>query len=692
MKLKLQLGTWLCFLSLVLLSIQSTLAHSNGYDNKSTKTEPIDSDADGVSDDKDLDDDNDGIKDADESFGMNPSGDDDHDGILNYRDADFCKLNKRGICKNLDNDNDGVPNHLDLDSDNDGITDVVESGGKDYDHNGKADGAIGETKRTSGIPNSAQEGTTPINTDKDKKADFLDADSDNDGILDNMEAQSTLSYIFPSLTVTAFGILDNYGNGLLVVDTDRDGIYDFQDFDSDNDGILDAKEKGNSKIKTIADLKDSDADLSFGGDVDYRDIFDVNPPNSATLEFDGVDDYVQGPQLMSKFNEENTTGITMMCWIKNEADDNDTNSQFLFGEHNALEVRSKGSTFEVYGKFTTPYNRSHIVSFSRNNVFKKGIWRHIALSIDFEKNEALLYVDGKWVHSQNLAYPGRQDITGFYSEVTKLEEQFMLGRVHEHSDEYYAGNIDEMRFFKTVLVENEIKDIVFQEIQNHNGAIKGAITPHQIGVVKWQDLELYYTMNNIVNFDIVDASGNNNSGFIKNMASLDIQTAPMPYVTKQDGFWHDKSTWLYGEQWSIPGDGVVDNTSNSDENYKWGIYELKHDIILTNLTSTLGSTKKENGIEALAIIINGMDGDKNKDIVFTIGAGDEDINLSVSKYLELNGAMNFNGTSKLFKGAEATRFVASSYGQVLRNGIVNFKDLDKNGATFIGNIEELKEE
>jgi len=669
--------------------LASSYIHKTKKISKNTTT---DTDADGISDEKDLDDDNDGIKDLEESFGMQPSSDDDNDGIPNYKDSDFCRLNKHGICSKLDSDNDGIPNHLDLDSDNDGIADVIESGGKDENNDGRADGEVGDKKHTIGIPVSANEGTSPINTDKDKRADFLDADSDNDGIIDNIEAQSTLGYIAPSTTVNSIGVSINYGNGLLVADTDRDGIYDFQDFDSDNDGVLDAKEKGTSKIKSIADLRDVDGDLNNGGDVDFRDVFNVNPPKSATLEFDGVDDYVQGPQLMSKFNEANSSGITMMGWIKNEADDNETTSQFLFGEHNALELRSKGSTFEVYGKFNTPYNRSHIVSFSRDNVFKKGIWRHITLSVDFEKNEALLYVDGKWVHSQNLAYPGRQDITGFYSEVTKLEEKFMLGRVHEHSEEYYAGNIDEVRFFKTILVENEIRDIVFQEIKNDKGAIKGAVTPHQIGAVKWEDLELYYTMNNVVNFDIVDASGNHNSGFIRNIASLDIQTAPMPYITKQDGFWHDKSTWLYGEQWSIPGDGVIDNISNSDENYKWGIYELKHNIILTNLTSTLGSAKKEKGIEALAIIVNGMEDSTNKDIVFTIGAGDEDIKLSVSKYLELNGAMNFNGTSKLYKGAQTTQFVASSYGQVLRNGIIDFKDLDKNGATFIGNIEELKEE
>ena len=38
-----------------------------------------------------------------------------------------------------DFDGDGIPNQLDLDSDNDGIYDIVEAGGADTDNNGIAD-------------------------------------------------------------------------------------------------------------------------------------------------------------------------------------------------------------------------------------------------------------------------------------------------------------------------------------------------------------------------------------------------------------------------------------------------------------------------------------------------------------------------------------------------------------------------
>jgi len=39
-------------------------------------------------------------------------------------------------------DGDGIPNYLDLDSDNDGIPDVVEASGTDTNNNGKVDGFV----------------------------------------------------------------------------------------------------------------------------------------------------------------------------------------------------------------------------------------------------------------------------------------------------------------------------------------------------------------------------------------------------------------------------------------------------------------------------------------------------------------------------------------------------------------------
>ncbi|SDR03624.1 T9SS type B sorting domain-containing protein [Flagellimonas zhangzhouensis] len=116
-----------------------------------------------------------------------------------------------------DTDGDGIPDHIDIDDDNDGILDVVEGYTLDSDGDG--------------IPN------------------YLDPDSDGDGLLDNYEAQFHNTFQLPSgIDSDGNGLDDAYesypgaGEGITPVDTDSDGIPDYLDMDSDNDGILDQNE------------------------------------------------------------------------------------------------------------------------------------------------------------------------------------------------------------------------------------------------------------------------------------------------------------------------------------------------------------------------------------------------------------------------------------------------------------------
>jgi surface protein len=157
-----------------------------------------------------------------------------------------------------------------------------------------------------------------LDTDGDGIADYLDLDSDNDGIPDNIEAQTTAGYLVPSGTVNAsgaqIGLWDNYGTGFTPVNTDgpADAIPDYLDTDSDNDGILDVNENYGPLIAvsnatvgvngledaaetggldqaytdvngiahdgaTFANLFDPDGDALAGGDFEYRENCNTNP-------------------------------------------------------------------------------------------------------------------------------------------------------------------------------------------------------------------------------------------------------------------------------------------------------------------------------------------------------------------------------------------------------------------------------
>jgi gliding motility-associated-like protein len=161
---------------------------------------PKDSDNDGIADQNDIDSDNDSILDFIESQGTNvvalSNVDSNNDGI----DDAF----GNGIIP-ADNDNDGVPNYLDLDSDNDGIHDLDESGSNAIDSN--SNGIIdGFNFGSNGLANSLETVTdngilnyTLADTDTDSIFNYIELDSDNDLCFDVIEA----------------GYLDSNGDGLL---------------------------------------------------------------------------------------------------------------------------------------------------------------------------------------------------------------------------------------------------------------------------------------------------------------------------------------------------------------------------------------------------------------------------------------------------------------------------------------------
>ncbi|MGS5088300.1 DUF4347 domain-containing protein [Hydrogenophaga sp. A37] len=127
----------------------------------------------------------------------------------------------------------------------------------------------------------------------------LDLDSDDDGVTDNMEAQTTAGYVAPSGTDSdGNGLDDAYesspgaGEGLTPMDSDSDGTADVLDADSDNDGLLDVAERGDGQPTSVTSTTDSDGDglLDIFEGSDVLDGFDANDDNRTanTLNLSGV--------------------------------------------------------------------------------------------------------------------------------------------------------------------------------------------------------------------------------------------------------------------------------------------------------------------------------------------------------------------------------------------------------------------
>lgn len=113
----------------------------------------------------------------------------------------------------------------------------------------------------------------PKDTDNDAIADQLDLDSDNDGITDIIESQQNTLVSSSSLDNNKDGIYDVYSTGTVPQDTDSDGVPDYLDLDSDNDGIYDLDESGTNATNTdidsdgIKNFRELDSDNDYCSDV-----------------------------------------------------------------------------------------------------------------------------------------------------------------------------------------------------------------------------------------------------------------------------------------------------------------------------------------------------------------------------------------------------------------------------------------
>ena len=384
---------------------------------------------------------------------------------------------------------------------------------------------------------------------------------------------------------------------------------------------------------------------------------------SNRLEFDGVDDYITGiNESLSLFNQSNTNGITIMGWIKSDSDVSDTTTKFVFGERDAIELFITDEDIRAY-----IHTVSSTGSNSTNDVYRtttgieRGIWRHVGITVDFVNNEASLLLDGEWVFITNLI-----DAVRFQSEDTTVEETFRMGNDPSLlASQYFQGDIDELRIFDRIVSEEDIKEMMYQEIENNGGNIRGSILPNNISNYNWSDLASYQPMSNIRGNMLYNESSARYDSKLNFIDNIQPQTAPLPYTTIQDGDWSDKNTWTHGDMWFIPGDEVSEAaTFGNDERVHWGIYHIRNNITLTTSMSETALPRATEGIEALGLIIDEEDA-LNNPISFTIGDGSEDFQVNVSRYFELNGALDLTGDSQLIQGSNSN-LVTSANGKILR--------------------------
>ena len=220
-------------------------------------------------------------------------------------------LDETNTLRDCDMDNDSHTNNVDLDTDNDGLTDIFEAGGTDNDQDGQVDyptpgNPISMTDADhDGLADAydLNQGGTPIpnpDSDGDGHHDFRDIDSDDDGIVDYIEAQTTFGPIYLSGT-----------------DADQDGLDDAYDTDDllqlgigglSGTYIIPINTDGIDNPDYLDDNSDDDADSDYleGWDTDNDHTPDTNPSGIDNDE-DGLDDaFDTNPSLADPTNGNQT--------------------------------------------------------------------------------------------------------------------------------------------------------------------------------------------------------------------------------------------------------------------------------------------------------------------------------------------------------------------------------------------------
>ncbi|SFZ89805.1 Concanavalin A-like lectin/glucanases superfamily protein [Flaviramulus basaltis] len=575
----------------------------------------------------------------------------------------------------LDNDGDGIANLFDLDSDNDGIFDADEAGHGQSNTNGVVSNVVGADGIPDAVQISADIGTVNYVVsesleDSDFVLNYLDIDSDGDGIPDNVEAQKTDGYIAPSgygalmADSNNNGIDDNYESVLNTIeDTDGDGIPDYLDLDSDNDGVPDIEENGmtNSSINVDDDndglsntfetngsndsvwdvnedienpmdlsvLPDTDRDLSSGGDLDYRDSFNINPPANASIYFDGGDDYLTRPSFINGLND-----VTVMAWVK--SDSGNSTNMVILGEDVGCQLSLNNGnrpafTIKPLGMSIKQAGNSPSITINYDE------WHHLAGTYSSATGLIRLYVDGDLVDTFNILLAGAP-----IESRSDANNTFEIGRFSNSltDDKYFKGDIDEVRVFDIALTDSQIQKTVYQEIENNLGNVKGTIVAKDIedtatnNPVSWDNLIAYYPMKDILKNITSDYSSYNRTINLMNIEVVEEQTAPLPYVTTNSGSWVSSSTWLYGNVWDI---------GNTATNKDWSIVKISsdvtasHDIITSGLIIDSGNTLTIQG----------------------------DHLVENNWYFELNGTLDLLADSQLIQTINSD-LVTSAEGEILR--------------------------
>ncbi|MCF8369749.1 MAG: T9SS type A sorting domain-containing protein [Bacteroidales bacterium] len=256
------------------------------------------------------------------------------------------------------------------------------------------------------------------------------------------------------------------------------------------------------------------------------------------LEFDGIDDYVDCGNDASL---DITGPITIEAWIYTETV---LQEYVRFVEKDWATSYFLGSSYGNDGiAFGMDPNGSVAnVLETADDLIYQFIWTHVAGTWD--GTTLKIYINGDLVASKPWS-----NTPGGSSENT------LIGKYYVDLTHNFDGYMDEVRIWNVARSQTEIQANIYKEIENP------ASESNLVAYYQFDEGSATQTSD--------DLSQNDNTAVLGGTLAIEssdptwiTSTAPMPYLSFQDGIWEDVDTWTYGQGWPFKSWALVKIQNN----------------------------------------------------------------------------------------------------------------------------------
>ncbi len=388
----------------------------------------------------------------------------------------------------------------------------------------------------------------------------------------------------------------------------------------------------------------SDGNGNLKADYDFNGIKYVTFGYAKQIDVERSIKFVasNGNYIDVEDNLDLNNAFTISAWVKRDAGSTNTS---ILAKRDLAYTQGYDLKINASNQFEMSWLNGSMRTITSTVTVPEDEWHHVAVTHD--GSDATMYIDGVEAVSSSLPLP------------LQTTESFLIAAAGRESNAgaYFDGNIDEVRLWSTPLTQDEIRYLMNQELEDNTfiGAYFNSrtITPtkNDISGLDYSDLQAYFPMSKYTYTNTNDESDNNLTGYLRLLRTVDGQTAPLPYVSFQDGNWTDDTTWTYGSFQMIPGSRSI---VNNDVTVDWNIVETAHDITIDNTTLFDGNDNEGNRTVLAHVLDSGIvtvDGDNTLETGF---------GYTVTHYLEMNGKMDLEGESQLIQTTDSDLILGPS--------------------------------